>query len=320
MSEPREGWRGILDRAGELLTARKTKTVVQFTPAEQWEQNVSLAMAREFEARHEDYMSDSDRSNLLRVGLQEKFGASFHGEVVVCDVFSDAKEVVFWVMTAIGPEPPGPEYFRVEYSEGEGGALEFSELKKVRRQMTYQPVAQSADPAANAAPLVATNAGKPCGCAEDEPMSGTNNEGLEQSVKALVETVGNLAGTVKALSDDVKAIKDAANSDPNPAIAGLKATIGQLAASVESMQTVTKTAVQERERERRGLVAALVGNYRVPFNEAELEAKSLDELRKIQQMAQPTDNSGRGAPRGALSREDQAFAEPVPYFKKSEGK
>jgi hypothetical protein len=255
-------------------------------------------------------VSDMEKQSRIRAALQEKLGSN--GDVIIADVFSTDSVVIFWMITPFGPEPQGSNYFRATFSEGSDGVITFGEAEKVRRVTAYE--------------LVGNEAGKPstgtatnCNCAPTEGANMSKEAAEKTAMETLTEAVGNLAKTVQGLASDVAGIKQAAEQDPNPSIAGLKKTMGELASTVQSMATVTKTAVEERDRERRALVESLAGNYRVPFTEADLEAKPIEELRKIAQMAGAEDYSGRGGPRSASNSSQGArFVEPVPYFQKPE--
>lgn len=256
-------------------------------------------------------VSDMEKQMRLRAALQEKLGDN--GEVIIADVFTADSIVIFWMITPFGPEPQGSNYFRVSFSEGTDGAITFGDHVKVRRVTAYEPVGNAADEPSS----TATN----CNCAPKEgaTMSDKNkDEGSD--LATLMKAIGDLTSTVANLATDVATIKKAAESDPNPAIAGLKKTIGDLAGQVEQFKGITQTAVQERERERQNLVTSLAGNYRCAFSAEELETKPLDELRKLAEMAAGSDYQGKGGPRGANNSADQRFAETVPYWeKKKEG-
>lgn len=133
---------------------------------------------------------------------------------------------------------------------------------------------------------------------------------LASAVATLTTLVQNLTTRVEALA------KESAPAE----VAGLKKTVGDLAAQFEKMQGVTKAAIDERERERQYLVHELAGNHRVPFSAAELETKPIEELRKLSTMVSVENFAGKGGPGG--QREEARFAEPRPYWEqdKKEGK
>lgn len=293
----------------KLSTLFSTKREAHEKVVAEQEKIIAARLQRELDIINS--MSDHERHTVLRSAMQEKFGGSGR-EVIIQDIYSDAKEVVFWLMTPFGSEPQGPEYFRVSYSEGEGGAFNFGDPEKVRRTTEYTPVGNAGEPqsAANCQPCASHK--------EKATMSDKNNENA--ALDALTKTVGDLATAVQSLATDVKGLKDEAGKEPGgAALAGLKKTIGELAAKVDSMKGVTESAVQERERERQNLITSLAGNYRCAYDQAELEGKPLDELRKIAEMVN-ADYSGRGGPRGsAVGNSEQRFAEPVPYFQKKDG-
>lgn len=138
----------------------------------------------------------------------------------------------------------------------------------------------------------------------------------EKEQNELAVAVANLTTLVQNLATRVEAIaKESAPAE----IAGLKRTVGELAASFEQMKGVTKAAIEERERERQFLVHALAGNHKCPFSAEDLESKPVGELRKLAQMAEIEDYSGKGGPsaQNTGSEDGQRYAVPRPYFEKN---
>lgn len=317
--EKPRGWKGILDAAHRLLTQRRDAANALAT---QWEENVAMHLAKAAEVLNATPISDQERQSMLRAALQELYGS--RGDVCVCDVFSDTMEVVFWLITPLGSEPPGSQYYRASYEVAADGAYTFGDPVKVRRMTVYEPVSGNAPGASyNTADGEEVEAlAVHTESHEGGSTMAENEKGVAEQLKAIAESVATLAGNVAALTKDVNDIKTAANSDPNPAIAGLKKTIGELASKVESISTVTQTAVQERERERQHLVESLAGNYKVPFSAEELATKPLSELRKLADMAQVESYGGRGAPRAAgnTGADEPRFVQPVPYYLKDKNK
>lgn len=263
-----------------------------------------------FRSLNELPASDTDRQLKLSADLQDTYGS--RGQVCIADVYSDTKQVVFWLMTPLGSSPQGTEYYRANYTEGSDGGYTFDEPVMVRRKTVYEPVGNEAGKPSSG---TATN----CGCAstEEATMSEQNKE--KSAIEKLTETVGNLATAVQTVVADVASIKEAAKADENPAIAGLKQSIGEIMDRLDSMKGVTETAVQERERERQSLVTKLAGHYRCTFTAEELETKPLVELRKIDEMVTGNNYSGKGGPRSGSannSNEEQRYAAPKPYYEK----
>ena len=137
--------------------------------------------------------------------------------------------------------------------------------------------------------------------------------GKEQENGDVLAAIAKLTESVNAINAKVTALE---SSDAT--VAGLKRAITQLTEKVDAVQATTAPAVEERERERTSLVQELAGNHRVPFTLAELEAKPLDELRKIRAMASSENFAGRGGPHGADP--ERRFAAPVAYFAKEDAK
>jgi len=296
------GVKKILRRLTELFEA---PTPAQCT--DWWEQNAIRHFSRELTAWNLQNPTDQERMQFIRDSLQSQFGAADR-DVIVADVYSEAQQVVFWVQTPLGPQPSGSEFFLATFEENDNG-FTFGEPSKVRRMVRYEPVGN----AAGAVP--ADDAGNTNPPKEDEAMADQEKNAapgtdVAAQLAALTETVSKLAETVGQLQDGAKA-------DPNPAIAGLKKTIAQMAERLEGMEGVTSAAVKERERERQHLVQELAGNFRVPFSEVELEGKPIEELRKLAEMSR-TDYAGRGGPSGGSPSAESRFMEPVPYTKKGE--
>jgi hypothetical protein len=101
----------------------------------------------------------------------------------------------------------------------------------------------------------------------------------------LAGAVVNLTTLVQNLATRVEAL---ARESAPAAVAALKRTVHDLAASFEQMKGVTKAAIEERERERQALVWALAADDRVPFSAEELESKPINELRKLCELAKNT--------------------------------
>lgn len=285
----------LLNRMAELFTAKPVKQSECW-----WEDNAARHFGREFEAWNLTNPSDQERMQAIRDSLQEKFGGADR-EVVVTDVYSDTMQVIYWLTTPLGPQPPGGEFFSSSFEEGENG-FTFGDPQRVRRMARYEPVGNitGEDPA---------DAGNNATAVEDH-MAEKDTKDLNEQLATLTETVGKLVEKVSEMEERAKA-------DPNPSIAGMKQALAEMAGRLDSMEEPTRAAIAERERERQSLVAKLAGNYRVPFTQADLEAKPIEELRKLSEMVGVADNyASRGGPRGATSKEDKAFMEPVPYTTK----
>jgi len=120
------GFKGLLSRVAELFAARQDPHPM--TP----EEHAARGLAREMEVWNEMHPSDGERHQMLRDALQAKFGGQDR-DVMVADVFSESREVIFWLSTPLGPMPKGAEFFHSNFTEGEGGAFTFTEPTRVRR-------------------------------------------------------------------------------------------------------------------------------------------------------------------------------------------
>lgn len=296
----------LLERATALLERKPSKVQTA------WEENVANVVARELEALNQVTPSDQEHANQIRDALQSKLGTQ-DKTVVICDVYSTEKYAVFWFMTPFGPEPAGSEYFRVEYTEGEGGAYNFGEPVRVRRMTVYEPVAQNAT-AANAANKT------PCGCHSE----GTNMDANER--KGLVdEMTAAFNSALKPVVEKVEKIEEVATNAATKAVEGVKSTLEAAMNELKTQVTGLATAVNaERDKERQALITALSANAKTKgvYSAADLEAMPVEQLRKVAQLAQVevTTYAGRGGPQAtnAAAEEEVAFAEPKPYWVKNE--
>lgn len=144
------------------------------------------------------------------------------------------------------------------------------------------------------------------------------------------EIVNELMGGLKtALAEGLSAIneklstvatdaKTAAEGAVNAAIESFKTQIGELKTQVESAVNAVNA---DRESEKATLIVECTTNDRTPFTAEELQGRSLEEVRKIAQMAkiEVTSYTGRGSVRAPATNADASpkFAEPVPYFQKA---
>lgn len=311
--DERAGFKGMVDRITALFTAAPKAPMT-------YEEMAAVAAVREM-AFLSLMPSDQERAQMLKEALQEKYG-DLGREVVVCDVYTEPeKYVVFWFTTPMGPQPEGQLYYQATWADADNDGIpeitQAGDPVLVRRMTSYEPVGSG--PAGDGAPAgntasdkaVDTKAGEPAlqASTEDTPMD-------EQEKKA----INDLTAAVKALGEQVAATnnKVTALETSDVSIAGLKRHISALTEKVDNVIALTAPAVEERERERVNLVQKLSGNHRVPFTLAELEAKPLDELRKIEQLANTT-GAGRPGPQGGASAaEDKRYMEPVPYHVKQD--
>lgn len=280
----------ILDRVAKLFSVPAKKFC--------WDDHEALRVGREIETVNQ--ISDSDRAQRIHSALQKQFGGPDR-EVVLTDTFTDEQAAVFWFNTPFGAQPKGAEFFRSTWTEEDGGALHFEEPVRVRRVTRYELVEAGNT---ETVPEVAAEQVQQAQAVntQEDPMAGEQNK-LEELVIKLGEQVAALDGKVTEL---------AAQSTPAEII-GLKQTVAALAGKFDKMEGVTRSAIDERERERQALVAKLAGNYRVPFNSDELEAKPVEELRKLAEMVAADNYAGRGGPQG--EGRESAFMEPVSYWR-----
>lgn len=269
--------------------------------------------------------SDEDRRELLWQAVQDTFGG-LDVFTWIEAVFSEEGLVVF------GRETPTDNtgFFRSTF-EIEDGAVTLGDAVEVRRVTSFEPVAQNAAAGhstseeeenhmnrdqliarlAEASPLTAEQ----LGALEDAQLASLQEKYPEEEEGATPPTsdgaeeedqAENQTEVINRLLSEVEALRKQQEED--------RTELAQL-------RSVTQPAVEEQEREHERLVRTLAGNERCPFEEEELKAKDLAELRKLDRMARPTSYAGRGGPKaGAVQSagDEPAFAEPVPYWQQEE--
>lgn len=297
--------KSIWEKVGAVLTRREETKVAQTA----WDDMVANRIALEMEILNAVSPSDQERARMLEGALQSKFGGSDR-HVVLLDTYADQKQVVFYLSTPLGPQPPGTEYFRCSFTEEQGGAFTFGEPEKVRRMTSYEPAA------ANAA--VHNSTGTPgCGCRKEEVTMQENEK------KELVqELTAAFTALLKPVTDKVDAVantaKETAESVVNGAIGEFKTALTALTAKVDAAVAAVNA---ERDRERQELVTQLAANDKSGFTAAELEAMPLEQIRKIAALAkiEVANYAARGGPRAhAGGQSEPEYVEPVPYFQKEQ--
>lgn len=136
-------------------------------------------------------------------------------------------------------------------------------------------------------------------------------------VKPFAEHIARLEAAAVTTAENART---AAETAVNSAVSAVKTELAALVAKVDGALAPINT---ERERERTALVQALSthSNTKAVFSAADLEAKPLDELRKIAQvsMVVVANYAGRGAPRSESNAPtlEPRFMAPRPYFEKT---
>ena len=90
--------------------------------------------------------------------------------------------------------------------------------------------------------------------------------------------------------------------------------VAELRAKVAELEAALAPRVEAENAERAELAKTLASNARCAFNADELSAKSLDELRKLDQMLKPETYAGRPAPRAHNRSEPMAHMPVRPYW------
>lgn len=147
---------------------------------------------------------------------------------------------------------------------------------------------------------------------KDELMAGFSAS-IAEALKPFSDKIdGVTAAATKAATDAV----NAAVAKIDQTIAGLSTRVDAAAAKADA---AVVAANAEREAERKALVEELSTNEKTKsvYSAADLEAKPLDELRRIAALAkvEVASFSGRGGPRPVVNAAPESgYLEPVPYF------
>lgn len=262
--------------------------------------------------------SDEDRRKALSDAVRAKWGG-LGKDIWVEAVFSEEGLVVFEIWSG---GDAGLYQASFEMDE-EGGTVTLGDAVKVRRETSFVPVANSGE-------------GKVTPPEEGEVAAMKRQE----IVARLKELRPCMAEKLEAMSDaELVAIHEFAEKDPpkggeqagegappegggeeggdaalQEAVANLTKVVNGIGAQLDELKQVTAPAIEEQKREREGLVAELVANERVAFTWDELNAMSLEGLRKVQAMARGVSYAARGGPRSVNAEKVPEFLDPVPYF------
>lgn len=270
--------------------------------------------------------SDEERRAAVMRALDERFGGSDRFLWIEA-MFSDQKKVVFGVVheTLDGRME---DLFQAEFTLGDNEEVTFSDPEKVVMRTVFEPAEnqkQKESENMKKDELIAQLAEN--GSLSKEELAKLNEKQLEAlaGVETPAEPAGTGADTPPAEPAQPAASAQAGNSagtgkdsDPEPTEQQKKdqATITNLLEEVARLKEITAPAVNEQERKRKALIAELAANEQVPFDEKELEAKSINELEKLHKMSRPVTYAGRGGPTQGMNMAADEYAEPVPYWQK----
>jgi transcriptional regulator with XRE-family HTH domain len=280
----------------------------------------ALAQTR-IPARNQDggERSDEERRLLLATALESHYGGE--GKIVWIDaVFSEKQQVVFGVVMD-DLTGRSEKLYSTTFAMADDGEITLDEPTAVARRVVYEPTG---------------NTDKEEISMTTEQQAAADKEAADKAAadKKAEEAVANAAAAAdkeaadKEAADKEAADKEAADKEAADAAAAANITpcthgeqIAALQAEIAQLKTLTAPVVAEKERERQALVDELAANSSVPYDKAELEAKPVEELRKLQAMSRGESYVGRGGPHVATNVDTPQFAEPVPYFeqKKKEG-
>lgn len=266
-----------------------TKIASLWAEKQQWRQAQEAAtrrIARELEAMNAEQPSDQEREQMIRDSLQARFGGMGR-DVNVAAVFGEEREVVFWLNTPQGADPPGAEFLMSTFEEA-NGTITFSEPTKVRRAVRYLPVAMNH---------------------EEVIMNKTEETGSAAAVG------GNAAKPGEIVLHGDGELQSKTTDELKKQVGELQEALAVQKKAVAALEVAAAPAIAEREQERQTLVKALAANERVPFSEAELESRPLEELRKLEDMSRGVSYAARGGPQPlATHAQGDEYAPPVPYW------
>jgi transcriptional regulator with XRE-family HTH domain len=270
-------------------------------------------LARQRMGANADNRSDEERRMMLATALESRFGGA--GKMVWIDaVFSEERKVVFGVAKE-DVTGKTEQLFSASFEMPENSTeITFMDPAEVARRVVYEPVGNEA--------------------AENKETEQMNEK---EKVENQVEETKVEDQVEETKTEETKTEPVAANQNgqeeqaPTPekqeadgkdeVIAALQETIRQQGEqiaeqgeTIAALQETVKPAVEERERKRQSLVEVLAANESVPFDKAELEAKPVEELEKLQAMARGEHYAGRGGPQIATQAGEPQFAEPVKYW------
>lgn len=266
-----------------------------------------------------DNQSDGDRRQLLQSALVREFGGGSlrDSHLWVEDVFSEDGAVVFEVMG----DGPRSGLWRTDFEISEDGEVTLGEPEPVRRVTEYEPRVVNSqgqgEETMNREQMIAQLAER--GVLDEEALQGLTDCHLRALLEAgdaegqgegKGEGAGGGSDGDGTTEEDASAVQELLEE-----IRGMRAENQELRDELRDVREATEPAIQERERERATLVQELAANGLCPFEEDELQARNLEELRKLRSMARGENYALQGGPKVTGASKEEQFAEPVPYYK-----
>lgn len=276
----------------------------------------SLQLLQEFAESfggNQDDRSDEERRRALGDALDMRYGGK--GKFVWVEaVFSEAKEVVFGVAED-KVDGVKEQLYRTVYAMSEQ-EIEFEDPTEVQRRVKYEPTGNEREEETQM-----PDDKKAAEGTEQEPTQVAANADAGSDGEAQQEPVkeeGAAVNTQEPVETPAEAPK-VETVDQSEVISNLQKRLDAQDEEIAALRKITEPVVQEKEQERQTLIEELVGCQEV-FGKAELEAKPIEELRKLRTMTRTANYSGRGGPRVVENEgEEPRFVEPVPYWQKKEG-
>ncbi|KKN44579.1 hypothetical protein LCGC14_0691830 [marine sediment metagenome] len=263
-------------------------------------------MDTKFTGNAEHEHSDEERRMKLGDALAEEFGGR-DKYVWIDAVFSEQERVVFGVVHQDGVVDSDKLFEATFEIANESGEVTFSEPVEVVRRVIYEAVSNVL-PAKEKGATMPTDKGK----GKDTPTGADGAAGADTPA-ANADTDKPAAAAPAEPAAAAAPTAPVVNAEE---VTVLRAELAEAKTAVVEMREITAPLVEERERERKGLVEALAGNDAVPFDTADLEARPLEDLRKLFAMSRGAVYAGRGGPNVSNVKPDDApqYMEPTKYW------
>ncbi len=304
-----------IGRSAECIGLAERGRLPEDPTVETLEKLRNLAKEKDVVTNIDKNLSDEARRRLLADVLQATYG----GEKIwvwIEAMFSEQQQVVY----AVESDAKLDKLFMVAFMLTEDGTVTLGEPVEVQKKVSYEPVTS----VTNTKTVEKEEEGK-MSTDPNKKVANANEAAAEKKAadekaaaekKVADEQVANEAAAAEKKAAEEKAA--AANAEEE--VVTVKAVdLKALMDKVENLEKVTAPAVDAQERERQVLVTELTANATVPFNQAELEGKPVEELRKLRAMSRGEDYALQGGPQASnAASADDGFAEPVAYFTKKE--
>jgi len=266
-------------------------------------------------AENADYpASDDELRAQLYAALQKQYGGGPEKGVWVEAVFSADKSVVFCVVQDKVVGGRTETYFRSDYTLDPKGVT-FSEPAEVKRRVVYEPASTTTNTKGEET-MTPEDTKKVDG--EGTPAPAANAAAAPVQPAPAAAPAANAAPAAAPTPPAAAPAPKVEEPTQNAEVVALQERVKAQDEKIARLEAAAAPAIAEQERERQTLITELAANAAVPFSEDELKPKTVDELRKLAQMAKGGSFAGRGGPRvPAGNVAEPEFAAPVAYFDKA---